>query len=149
MFRTRVLYVWLQMVGTFIGLLLLVAIGAAMFDADVGFPMMLALFLVLGAVAVGVAIAGAFPMLLLMQYLLIAAGARAGRPADFRVFRRWLLRYGLVPAALPLLAFGMPAVRENAGLASLLLGVWALATILVLAWNARRLHREWQAGVPY
>jgi len=80
MFRTRVLYVWLQMVGTFIGLLLLVAIGAAMFDADVGFPMMLALFLVLGAGAVGVAIAGAFPMLLLMQYLLIAAGARAGRP---------------------------------------------------------------------
>lgn len=149
MFRTRVIYLWLQMVGALIGLLLLAAVVAAMFDAAVTFPMVLALFFVSGLVALGIAIAGALPMLVLMQYFLIAAGTRAGKPADFRIFRRWLLRYGLVLAALPILAFGMLTVRKNAGLASTMLAAWALATMLVLACNARRLHREWEAGVPY
>lgn len=149
MFRTRVIYLWLQIVGTFIGLLLLAAVAASLVDADVTLPMVLALFFVSVLVALGIAIAGALPMLVLMQYLLIAAGTRAGRPADFRTFRRWLLRFGLVSAAVPLFAFGIPVVRENAGLSSAMLVAWALATTLVLSWNARRLHCEWQAGEPY
>jgi hypothetical protein len=60
-----------------------------------------------------------------------------------------LYRYSLVPAALPLLTFGLPAVRQQALLAAALLAVWALATTLVWHFNARRLYLEWEAGVPY
>nr|GFD06119.1 hypothetical protein [Tanacetum cinerariifolium] len=89
--------------------------AAPLLDADVAIPMVVALFFVLLLVAMGIAIAGAFFMLVLLQYLLIAAGTRAGRPAAFGTFRRWLLGYSLVPATLPLLAFGLPTVRDNAG----------------------------------
>jgi hypothetical protein len=149
MFRTRVIYLWLQMTGAFLLLLLLAAVAAPLIDAEVTIPMVVASFFALMLVAMGIAIAGAFLMLVLLQYLLIAAGTRAGRPAEFGAFRRWLLGYSLVPATLPLLAFGLPAVRENAGLALALLVAWALATVLVWHVNARRLHREWEAGVPY
>ena len=149
MFRTRVIYLWLHMTGAFIAVLLLVAVAAPLIDTDVAAPMVVGLFLALMLVALGIAIAGAFPMLVLLQYLLIAAGTRAGRPAEFGTFRRWLLRYSLVPATLPLLAFGLPAVRNNAGAALALLVAWALATVVVWYFNARRLHREWEAGIPY
>jgi hypothetical protein len=104
--------------------------------------------LLLVLLALGVAIVAALPMLRLLQRLLVAAGTRAGRPADFGVFCRWLLRYGLVPAALPLLAFGLPSVRDNAGLAAMLLVIWVLATVLVFGYNARHLYCEWEAGMP-
>jgi hypothetical protein len=149
MFRTRVIYLWLQMVGAFMLLLLAAATAAPFLAADVTIPMTLALFFVLALLALGGAVVGALPMLVLLQRLLVAVGAHAGRPADFTVFRRWLLGYSLVPAAVPLLAFALPSVRANAGLGAALLATWALATIVVWAGNARRLHREWEAGVPY
>ncbi len=149
MFRTRVIYLWLQMTGAFVLLLLLAAVAAPLLDADVTIPMVVTSFFALMLVAMGVAIVGAFFMLVLLQYLLIAAGTRAGRPAEFGTFRRWLLGYSLVPATLPLLAFGLPAVRNNASAALVLLVAWALATVVVWYFNARRLHREWEAGVPY
>jgi hypothetical protein len=149
MFRTRVIYLWLQMTGAFVLLLLLAAVAAPLIDADVTIPMVVALFFALLLAAMAMAIVGAFFMLVLLQYLLIAAGTRAGRPADFGTFRRWLLGYSLVPATLPLLAFGLPTVRNNAGAALVLLVAWALATIGVWYFTARRLHCEWEAGAPY
>jgi len=137
------------MTGAFVLLLLLAAVAAPLLDADVTIPMVVTSFFALMLVAMGVAIVGAFFMLVLLQYLLIAAGTRAGRPAEFGTFRRWLLGYSLVPATLPLLAFGLPAVRNNASAALVLLVAWALATVVVWYFNARRLHREWEAGVPY
>jgi hypothetical protein len=148
MFRTRVIYLWLQMIGAFMLLLLLAAVVASLVDADVTIPMV-ALFFVLMLVAMGIAIAGAFLMLVLLQYLLIAAGTRAGRPAAFGTFRRWLLGYSLVPATLPLLAFGLPVVRNTAVPALVLLVAWVFSTVMVWHFNAHRLHREWEAGVPH
>jgi hypothetical protein len=136
------------MIGAFMLLLLLAAVVASLVDADVTIPMV-ALFFVLMLVAMGIAIAGAFLMLVLLQYLLIAAGTRAGRPAAFGTFRRWLLGYSLVPATLPLLAFGLPVVRNNAVPALVLLVAWAFSTVMVWHFNAHRLHREWEAGVPH
>ncbi|MBJ6142104.1 hypothetical protein [Hymenobacter sp. BT559] len=148
MFRTHVIYLWLQLIGAFILLLIIAAVAAPLLDAAVTVPMVAALFFLLALLAVGVAIAGALPMLLLLQYLLMAAGTRAGRPGDFDAFRRWLLCYCLVPAFLPALAFGLPSVRQAAGLAVALLAAWVVATVSVFWYNARRLHHEWEAGVP-
>ncbi|MGI4968868.1 MAG: hypothetical protein ACRYGH_07945 [Janthinobacterium lividum] len=88
------------------------------------------------------------PMLLLLQRLLLAVGARTGRPTTFPLFRQWLTRYSVVPAALPLPVFALPAARQQVLLTAALLAVWAVATLLVWRFNARRLYFEWEAGVP-
>jgi hypothetical protein len=150
MFRTRVLYLWLQMVGLAAGLLAAVAIGSAVLFPDFKLSVMLLLLLFpLTLAALATLILLGLPMLLLLQRLLLAVGARVGRPTTFPLFRRWLTRYSLVPAALPLLTLALPVVRQQALLAAALLAVWALATMLVWHFNAYRLYREWEAGVPY
>lgn len=150
MFRTRVLYLWLQMVGVATGLLATFAIGGAVLFSDFKLAVMLLLLLVpltLGALASLILLG--LPMLLLLQRLLLAVGARVGRPTTFPLFRRWLNRYSLIPAALPLLTLVLPTVRQQVPLTAVLLAVWALATTLVWHFNAYRLYREWEAGVPY
>ncbi|MGI4874571.1 MAG: hypothetical protein ACRYFX_25735 [Janthinobacterium lividum] len=150
MFRTRVLYLWLQMVGLATGLLAALAIGSAILFPDFKLSVMLLLLLFpLTLAALATLILLGLPMLLLLQRLLLAVGARVGRPTTFLLFRRWLTRYSLVPAALPLLTLALPVVRQQALLAAALLAVWALATTLVWYFNAHRLYREWEAGVPY
>jgi hypothetical protein len=150
MFRTRVLYLWLQMVGLAIGLLATLAIISAVLVPDFKLAVMLLLLLFpLTLAALATLILLGLPMLVVLQRLLIAVGSHAGRPATFSRFRRLLYRYSLVPAALPLLTFGLPAVRQQTLLAAALLTVWALATTLVWHFNARRLYLEWEAGVPY
>jgi hypothetical protein len=150
MFRTRVLYLWLQMVGVATGLLAAFAIGGAVLLPDFKLAVMLLLLLFpLTLAALASLILLGLPMLLLLQRLLLAVGARVGRPTTFPLFRRWLNWYSLIPAALPLLALGLPVVRQHALLTAALLAVWALATMLVWHFNAYRLYREWEAGVPY
>jgi hypothetical protein len=150
MFRTRVLYLWLQMVGVATGLLAALALVSAVLFPDFKLSVMLLLLLFpLTLAALATLILLGLPMLLLLQRLLLAVGARVGRPTTFALFRRWLTRYSLVPAALPLLTLALPVVRQQALLAAALLAIWALATMLVWHFNARRLYREWEAGVPY
>jgi hypothetical protein len=150
MFRTRVLYLWLQMVGLATGLLAALALVSAISFPDFKLSVMLLLLLFpLTLVAVATLILLGLPMLLLLQRLLLAVGARVGRPTTFPLFRRWLTWYSLVPAALPLLTLALPVVRQQTLLAAVLLAVWALATMLVWHFNAYRLYREWEAGVPY
>lgn len=150
MFRTRVLYLWLQMVGVATGLLATFAIAGAVLFPDFKLSVMLLLLLFpLSLVALASLILLELPMLLLLQRLLLAVGARVGRPTTFLLFRRWLMRSNLLPAALPLLTLVLPVVRQHALLAAVLLVVWALATTLVWHSNAPRLYREWEAGVPY
>jgi hypothetical protein len=150
MFRTRVLYLWLQMVGLATGLLAALAIVSAVLFPDFKLSVMLLLLLFpLTLAALATLILLGLPMLLLLQRLLLAVGARVGRPTTFSLFRRWLTRYSFVPAALPLLTLVLPIVRQQALLAAALLAIWALATTLVWHFNAPRLYREWEAGVPY
>lgn len=150
MFRTRVLYLWLQMVGLATGLLAALAIGSAILFPDFKLSVMLLLLLFpLTLAALATLILLGLPMLLLLQRLLLAVGARVGRPTTFPLFRRWLTWYSFVPAALPLLTLALPVVRQQALLAAVLLAVWALATLLVWHFNAHRLYREWEAGLPY
>lgn len=150
MFRTRVLYLWLQMVGLATGLLAALAIISAVLFPDFKLAVMLLLLLFpLTLAALATLILLGLPMLVMLQRLLMAVGTRAGRPTTFSCFRRWLNRYSLVPAALPLLTLLLPVVRQQALLAATLLAVWALATMLVWHFNARRLYLEWEAGVAY
>lgn len=150
MFRTRVLYLWLQMVGVATGLLAAFAIGGAVLFPDFKLSVLLLLLLFpLSLASLATLILLGLPMLLLLQRLLLAVGARVGRPTTFPLFRRWLNWYSLVPAALPLLTLVLPVVRQQALLAAALLAIWALATTLVWHFNAYRLYREWEAGVPY
>ena len=138
------------MVGFTIGLLATVASISAVLVPDFKLAVMLLLLLFpLTLAALATLILLGLPMLVVLQYRLIAVGNRAGRPTTFSCFRRLLYRYSLVPAALQLLTFGLPAVRQQALLAAVLLTVWALATTLVWHFNARRLYLEWEAGVPY
>jgi hypothetical protein len=150
MFRTRVLYLWLQMVGLAAGILAATALVSAVFFPDFKLSVMLVLMLfplTLGALATLIVLG--LPMLVLLQRLLLAVGARTGRPTTFSQFRRWLTRYSVVPAALPLLVLVLPAARQQLLLTAALLAVWAVATLLVWRFNARRLYLEWEAGVPY
>jgi hypothetical protein len=150
MFRTCVLYLWLQMVGLAVGLLAATALVSAVFVPDFKLSVMLVLMIFpLTLAALATLIVLGLPMLLLLQRLLLAVGARTGRPTTFPLFRRWLTRYSVVPAALPLLGFALPAARQQVLLTAALLAVWAVATMLVWRFNARRLYLEWEAGVPY
>jgi hypothetical protein len=150
MFRTRVLYLWLQMVSVATGLLAALAIISAVLFPDFKLSVMLLLLLFpLTLAALAILILLGLPMLLVLQRLLLAVGARVGRPTTFLLFWRWLNWYSLVPAALPLLTLALPVVRQQGLLAAALLAVWALATTLVWHFNAHRLYREWEAGVPY
>lgn len=150
MFRTRVLYLWLQMVGLATGLLAVTAVVSAVFFPDFKLSVMLVLLAFpLSLAALATLILLGLPMLVLLQRLLLAVGARTGRPTTFSQFRRWLTRYSVVPAALPLLVLVLPAARQQVLLTVALLAVWAVATTLVWRFNARRLYLEWEAGVPY
>ncbi|MDO7884205.1 hypothetical protein [Hymenobacter cheonanensis] len=149
MFRTRVLYLWLQMVGLATALLAAGSLVSAGLFPDFKLGVLLVLLFPLTLVALATLIVLGLPMLVLLQRLLLAVGARAGRPTTLPVFRRWLRLYSLLPAALPLLALLLPAVRRQPGPAAVVLAAWALATTLVWRRNARRLYLEWEAGVPY
>jgi hypothetical protein len=150
MFRTRVIYLWLQMIGATSTLVALAAILAGLLANDFKTLVMSVLFafpVVLGACFV--AIIGGIPMLLLMQYLLISVGNRSGRPAEFSTFRRYLIWYSLVPATVPVLLWLVPRLRSLGWPAVGLLGIWAIATVAVWRYRARQLHAEWQSGLPY
>jgi hypothetical protein len=150
MFRTYVLYLWLQMVGLTVGLFAAAALVSAVFVPDFKLSVMLVLMIFpLTLAALTTLIVLGLPMLILLQRLLLAVGARTGRPTKFSLFRRWLTRYSVVPAALPLLAFVLPAARQQILPTAVLLVAWAVATMLVWRFNARRLYLEWEAGVPY
>lgn len=150
MFRTRVLYLWLQMVGLAVGLLATTALVSAVVVPDFKLSVMLVLMLFpLTLAALATLIVLGLPMLLVLQRLLLVVGARTGRPTTFILFRRWLTCYSVVPAALPLLVFALPVARSQVLLTAALLAVWAVATMLVWRFNAHLLYREWEAGVPY
>jgi hypothetical protein len=150
MFRTHVLYLWLQMVGLATGLLAATAIISAVFFPDFKLSVMLVLLVFpLTLAALAILILLGLPMLVLLQRLMLAVGARTGRPTTFTQFRQCLTRYSLVPAALPVVVLMLPAARHQILLTTCLLVVWAVATTLVWRFNARRLHLEWEAGVPY
>jgi hypothetical protein len=150
MFRTRVIYLWLQMIGASSVLVILAAILIGLLAND--FKTLVVSVLFVFPVALGacfVAIIGGIPMLLLMQYLLLAVGSRSGRPAEFATFRRYLTWYSLVPATVPVLLWLVPRLRSLGWPAVGLLGIWAVATVAVWRYRARPLHAEWQAGQPY
>ncbi|GAA4371825.1 hypothetical protein [Hymenobacter koreensis] len=150
MFRTRVLYLWLQMIGLTLVLLTVAAFVAATFTDDFKTAAVLLLvpfaFVLYASMA---AIAGFLPMLILMQRLLVATGTRTGRPAEFQAFRSRLSLYSLVPATFPFMALLLPQLRPHSGPLAGLLLLWALSTLIVWRFNARRLHQEWNAGQPY
>ncbi|WP_229748936.1 hypothetical protein [Hymenobacter frigidus] len=126
------------------------AVVSAVFFPDLKVSVMLVLLvfpLTLGALATLIVLG--LPMLVLLQRLLLAVGAHTGRPTTFSQFRRWLTCYSVAPAALPLLVFVLPAARQQVLLTVALLAVWAVATMLVWRFNARRIYLEWEAGVPY
>jgi hypothetical protein len=81
MFRTRVLYLWLQMVGVATGLLAALAIVSAIVFPDFKLSVMLLLLLFpLTLAALASLLLLGLPMLLLLQRLLLAVGhAWAGR----------------------------------------------------------------------
>jgi len=150
MFRTRVIYLWLQMIGTTAVTLLLVAVLGGLLANDFKTLVVAVLFsfpLALGACVV--AIFGSFPMMSLMQWLLIGVGNRSGRPADFNTFSRYLIWYSLVPATLPLLLWLIPQIRSLGWSGVGLFTSWVIATVAVWRYHARRLHAEWQTGIPY
>jgi hypothetical protein len=89
MFRTRVLYLWLQMVGVATGLLAALALVSAVLFPDFKLSVMLLLLLFpLTLAALATLILLGLPMLLLLQRLLLAVGAHVGRPTTFPLFRR-------------------------------------------------------------
>ncbi len=150
MFRTRVIYLWLQMIVAASLLLLLAVALWAILANDFNALVMALLFSF--PVAVGacfVAIFGSLPMMSLMQRLLIAVGNRSGRPAAFHTFRRYLTWYSLVPAMLPALLWLAPGIRNTGWPAVGLLGIWIIATLAVWRYRARQLHAEWQTAQPY
>jgi hypothetical protein len=150
MFRTRVLYLWLQMILTASAMLLLAAVIGGLLADDFKTLVMSVLFafpVALGACVV--AIVGGFPMMSLMQWLLISVGNRSGRPAEFRTFRYYLTWYSLIPATVPVLLWLVPKVRVLGWPAIVLLGFWLVATVAVWRYCARQLHAEWQSGQPY
>ena len=150
MFRTRVIYLWLQMIAAAAALLVLVAVLAGILAND--FKTLVMTLLLPFPIALGacfVAIFGSLPMMSLMQRLLIAVGNRSGRPVEFGTFSRFLTWYSLVPATVPALLWLVPRVRGSGWPAAGLLGIWAIATVAVWRYRARQLHAEWQAGQPY
>jgi hypothetical protein len=87
MFRTRVLYLWLQMVGLAIGLLATLAIISAVLVPDFKLAVMLLLLLFpLTLAALATLILLGLPMLVVLQRLLIAVGSHAGRLLPFPAF---------------------------------------------------------------
>jgi len=150
MFRTRVIYLWLQMILAAAAMLLLAAVIGGLLANDFKTLAMSVLFafpVALGACVV--AIVGGFPMMSLMQWLLIGVGNRSGRPAEFRTFRYYLTWYSLLPATAPALLWLVPQVRRLGWPAIALLGFWLVATVAVWRYRARQLHAEWQSGQSY
>lgn len=151
MFRSRVIYLWLQMCGL---ATLMLMVGFASYTLFTqGFRTMLGNLLLLALPGAFAAMFWAtvlgFPFMALMQRLLVAAGTHAGRPADFAAFRRWLGLYSLIPAALPFILLLLPRIRSHGWPAVGLMLSWALVTATVWLFNARRLHQEWNAGQSY
>jgi hypothetical protein len=150
MFRTRVIYLWLQMILVASAIVLAAAVLLGLLANDFKTLVMAVLFsfpVALGACVL--AIVGGFPMMSLMQWLLIGVGKRSGRPAEFYTFSHYLTWYSLVPATIPALLGLVPHVRSLGWPAVGLFGIWILATLTVWRYHARWLHAEWQGGHPY